>query len=298
LIKIDDDTRAWRRSPSDSVMAAPHFPDPFIDRLRRLDQEWILGGASTIPPNSMVLMTANRRFVEAALVGANHEMARELLWRGYPTDQRGTSFARFWPTRPLGPDVGPADDIAPIPDWTNGLGLNPPGAAAAADTTILVVKGELMRRYPQTIVNAIPGKTTTGPGDPEFIASLTRAPVPELFRFPLAPDITCVGLAISPDDLRKDLADGEEWFIALTQPIEEPRFGLDITTETDGNAPDENDLSWETFKDVVVHDHLGFGAPVAGSPDWRREAADGALVADLFFQLPFQLLLRAKEYLP
>ena len=30
-------------------------------------------------------------FVEAFLVGLNHEMGRELLWRGYPTDQRGPS---------------------------------------------------------------------------------------------------------------------------------------------------------------------------------------------------------------
>ena len=30
------------------------------------------------------------------MAGLNHEMARELLWRGYPTDQRGTVFRRFW----------------------------------------------------------------------------------------------------------------------------------------------------------------------------------------------------------
>ena len=30
------------------------------------------------------------------MVGLNHEMMRELLWREYPTDQRGTAFHRFW----------------------------------------------------------------------------------------------------------------------------------------------------------------------------------------------------------
>ena len=38
----------------------------------------------------------NNRFIEAYLVGLNHEMARELLWREYPTDQRGTYFSSFW----------------------------------------------------------------------------------------------------------------------------------------------------------------------------------------------------------
>ncbi len=38
------------------------------------------------------LLRTNNRFIEAYLVGLNHEMGRELLWREYPTDQRGTYF--------------------------------------------------------------------------------------------------------------------------------------------------------------------------------------------------------------
>ena len=30
------------------------------------------------------------------MVGLNHEFARELLWREYPTDQRGSTFRQFW----------------------------------------------------------------------------------------------------------------------------------------------------------------------------------------------------------
>ena len=30
------------------------------------------------------------------MVGLNHEFARELLWREYPTDQRGSYFRQFW----------------------------------------------------------------------------------------------------------------------------------------------------------------------------------------------------------
>ena len=30
------------------------------------------------------------------MVGLNHEFARELLWREYPTDQRPSSFRQFW----------------------------------------------------------------------------------------------------------------------------------------------------------------------------------------------------------
>jgi hypothetical protein len=32
-------------------------------------------------------------------ITANHEMNRELLWRNYPTDMRGTSLRNFWSIR-------------------------------------------------------------------------------------------------------------------------------------------------------------------------------------------------------
>ena len=41
-------------------------------------------------------METNQRFVEAYMVGLNYEFARKLLWREYPTDQRGSYFRQFW----------------------------------------------------------------------------------------------------------------------------------------------------------------------------------------------------------
>ena len=41
-------------------------------------------------------METNQRFIEAYMVGLNHEFARKLLWREYPTDQRGSYFRQFW----------------------------------------------------------------------------------------------------------------------------------------------------------------------------------------------------------
>ncbi|MEL7162490.1 MAG: hypothetical protein AAFN92_17160, partial [Bacteroidota bacterium] len=38
----------------------------------------------------------NRAFVEAFLLGANHELAGELRWREFPTDLRGSYFRNFW----------------------------------------------------------------------------------------------------------------------------------------------------------------------------------------------------------
>ena len=40
------------------------------------------------------------------MVGLNHEMARELLWREYPTDQRGSYFRQFWDVSGYLPGAG------------------------------------------------------------------------------------------------------------------------------------------------------------------------------------------------
>ena len=70
----------------DQVMAAPNFPHPLYEALDRYDREWLMPGVAALKPHEMVtLLSTNARFVEAFLVGANHEFARELIWRGYPS---------------------------------------------------------------------------------------------------------------------------------------------------------------------------------------------------------------------
>ena len=310
---IRPDRRLTRqRTPSHPIMAAPRFPQPFVDRLARLDREWVLGGISGLPPDSIALLKEDRAFLEAALAGANHEMARELLWRGYPTDQMGTCFARFWPTVAAGPGAAPGDDVQELARWGSG-GLGRHSLVATGDRTIVVVRGELLRRYPTTIVSAVYGtiKPPAGPEHPEewFEPDAGRPPARELFRGTLPPDVTYVALEIAPDDLREPgLDDRTGWFIAFTQPTEEPRFGLDEADGDQASAGDINDLSWQRFAEagLLVRDHLkadGDEAP-AGWPSlpssslkWGR-GAHGGVVAATLLQLPFQLLLKATDYLP
>ncbi|MGH8188500.1 MAG: hypothetical protein ACREUC_18225, partial [Steroidobacteraceae bacterium] len=82
--------------PIEPIMAAPKFPQPMYEPLRDLSQQLLLPGLETVEPNSVLGLETNPRFVEAYMVGVNHEMGRELLWRGFPTDQRGTYFDQFW----------------------------------------------------------------------------------------------------------------------------------------------------------------------------------------------------------
>jgi hypothetical protein len=76
----------------------PEFHRPMYHFLREMSQEYILPGLENVPQNTVGLLQTNRRFIEAFMLGLNHEMASELLWREYPTDHRGSYFRSFWDT--------------------------------------------------------------------------------------------------------------------------------------------------------------------------------------------------------
>ena len=79
-----------RADPLEPILDAPDFPQPMYEALRDLSQDFLFPGLEHVPPNTITLLETNTKFVESFLVGLNAEMSRELLWRNYPTDQRGT----------------------------------------------------------------------------------------------------------------------------------------------------------------------------------------------------------------
>ena len=72
-------------------MAYPVIDMPMYEPLKNLSSELFLPNINLIEPNSITLLETNQRFIESYMVGLNHEFARELLWREYPTDQRGST---------------------------------------------------------------------------------------------------------------------------------------------------------------------------------------------------------------
>ena len=149
-----------RTDPLEPVMAAPVFPQPMYAPLVNIGREWLLPGLDQMDPDAIALFATNWSFVESFLVGLNHELARKLLWNGYPTDQRGTYFRRFW-------DIYGSDDtggeVGPIHLWTAPLGNN---EELTTDPLILLVRGEVIRRYPNVVVYATDGSPTDGSGPP------------------------------------------------------------------------------------------------------------------------------------
>src|SRR5699024_11074812 len=74
----------------------PDIKEPMYRPLSDLGDDLLTPNLGLIPPNTVTLMLTNPPFIEAYMAGVNHEFARELLWREYPTDSRGTPFRQFW----------------------------------------------------------------------------------------------------------------------------------------------------------------------------------------------------------
>jgi hypothetical protein len=149
-------------------------------------------------------------------------MARELHWRRYPTDFMGTCFARFW-------SAEGQEDVAPLHLWGDRLGRNAaPGDHKPGEDVVLVVRGDLLRAYPGTDIAAVHGRIEENEFHPTPLADAPDLrPARRMFADRLPPDITFVGLAISKKELKADDVAGGRWYLALTQTVEEPRFGLD-----------------------------------------------------------------------
>jgi hypothetical protein len=197
-----------------------------------------------------VVLETNQRFVEGYMVGLNQEMARELQWNEYPTDMRGSYFRQFWdvagyvipPATPFDPES--LCDIKPLTDWAPAgtLGDNRPSPPPGGTYLVLLIRGEILRRYPNTIVyavNAVLGDTG------HVLGSDERHP---LFSGRLDPDVTFFGFDLTAAEAHGDPdpnSPNQGWFFVLQEQPSEPRFGLDIATDVFGGKPTRwADLSW------------------------------------------------------
>lgn len=257
IISMRDGVPWFAADPLEPIMAAPAFPQPMYIPLRDLNQDYLLPGAELVPPDSLGAVVTNHAFIESYLVGLNHEMARQLLWNGYPTDQRGSYFRQFWDVAGYVPQPGdPTDpgqlaellkDIPPINTWplATQLGSNENRADVVPDSVVLLVRGELLRRYPNTVIFAGKAKAGSG-GDNGRVLDETDERFP-IFRGTLSPDITFFGFNLPAADARGGTAAAPLgfFFVFQEQPTE-PRFGLE--PQSSDPVSQWEDLAWTNFE--------------------------------------------------
>jgi hypothetical protein len=312
--------------PLETIMAYPEFDDATYEYLRKISDEYVVPNLSLLENNTVTLLEVNWRFVESYMVGLNHEMVRELLWRGYPTDQRASCFRQFWDVKGIpgvrdeqGRIKETARDIHPVHGWKLGgkltvLGENRPVGKAIKNNVVLVIRGDLLRRYPNTDVYAVQAVPNPKPRPRDAFEHTSRRPGTNrkdpIFTPKFPPDIFGYGFDLDREEVEGSAEANSPnlgWYFVLAQRFGEPRFGLD---EPSDDAPAQAakvlDLNWahlpglSPFGVVSVAANRpsmppgGFVVDTSGRASWGADAGD---MGAIFLQVPFRVYFHASRML-
>ncbi|MCB9308260.1 MAG: hypothetical protein H6565_16815 [Lewinellaceae bacterium] len=263
----------------DQIMEYPKFDIPMYEPLVKLSDEYFLPNINLIEQNSITLLETNQKFIESYMVGINHEMSRELLWREYPTDQRGSYFRQFWDVSAYLPEEGEDQDpealkekLKDIPElhkWrlTSELGDhdNRETGGTKEEEVVLVIRGELLKKYPNAVIYAHKAKwQLKDNGDIDNQKERDLADIPEgmednpphdivkmpLYSAKVDPDIYFFGFDLTSevakggDGTKPEDKDNPGWFFGIKERPGEARFGLD-TGGPNVVKHTWNDLAWE-----------------------------------------------------
>lgn len=304
------------------VMAHPIFPQPVYNFLKKVSDDHIIPNIEDVPDNTLALMIPNLAFIESFMAGLNHEMSRELLWREYPTDQRGTYFRQFW-DKSTNPELVSTGneipeglfDITPMDQWSasSALGSHEVEELGGQDTSagvsphvFLLIRGELLRKYPETIIyaqKAVWNLDTDGDPDPSVARSLDEnGPIiyPK-FSASIGNDITFFAFDLTVEEAQGSLDITDPgWFFALRERAGRVRFGLDTAEDyaDTGDEPiDASKLSWghisgpPLFEDM---ENLSLHGVQANIPKWGHNSAD---MANILFQEPVLIAVHGSDLL-
>lgn len=294
------------------VMATPKIATPMYKNLIDLTMDGFMPNMKdNIPPDTITLLESNQKFIEAFFVGMNHEMARELLWREYPTDQRGTVFQQFWASKKVEWDGQPASPteeegmraITPIHTWDDSglseLGTNNP-ATTTAGNLVLAIRSELLKKYPNLSVFA--QKAQWQGGIPNSKREFdTNTPTDANVKYPIFsakadPDITFLGFDLTDDDAKTGGADGSGWFFVFKEIAGDIRFGLDFeSSSTTSPVASWNDLHWGYMGASFLDLNQTISSTAEPNVGWNTNAAETAYILE---QKPVIVGIHATDMLP
>lgn len=266
-----------------AAMAYPVIDVPMYKPLLESGTDNFIPNLNLIEQNSITLLETNQRFIEAYMVGINHEFVRELQWRGFPTDMRGTSFRQFWDVSSVLNRQDMADeqwrerlrDIPPLHLWSRASVLGDHDhreeQGDKENEVVLVIRGELLQKYPNAVIYAQRAKwPTTDLGERDLRAprEFEDSGDPQdniktpIYEAKADPDITFIGFDLTVTEAKggsgEDPDDSAGWFFVIKERPGEPRFGLDVPGDEDDyqiNVVDSwNDLSWSHVVENAVAD--------------------------------------------
>lgn len=312
------------------VMAHPVFPQPMYRALRDISSELLVPNLDLISNNTISLMETNQPFIEAYMVGLNHEMACELLWREFPTDQRGSYFRQFWdvadvvnrrPDRPAAEIEEALLDIKRLHTWTSSSalgshenrplpsGAKPNEAEPIEAKLVLVVRGDLLKKYPTALIYAQRAIWSKDKSGRDIRVLDEREPDRNIknpiFKAEIEPDIRFFGFDLTATEAEGNAnpqAVDPGWFFVIQERPGEPRFGLDNLSGDPREFTKWEHLAWEDLGNFADLDFIDLATGVTQTPTditdikfaWGRNAAD---MAYILYQLPVMVAFHGADML-
>lgn len=329
------------------AMVYPEIDIPMYVPLKDISSELFLPNIQYVANNSISLLETNQKFIESYMMGLNHEFSKELLWREYPTDQRGSYFRQFWDASSfMHTDKNLTEeeikervrDITPHHLWSKASSLGDhdnkkPKNGEAKEEVVLVIRGEILKKYPTAVVYAHKAKWQLKNGQPDFTKarlladkeSENNGPIEDYIKSPLYeakvdPDISFFGFNLTIEEVRGSTGDGGSdagWFFIIKERPGEPQFGLDIDGKNISDLETWADLSWKKVAPNSEFLEINNQTPTIKVPfhdfgentmlktqnledqkiEWS-ENMNAAELAYILYQAPVMIAVHANEMLP
>ncbi len=285
-VRNPNTTLAWQAPDQlEPILTPPSVTFPMWQRLASISADWILPNVGDVPRNSVSLLETNQEFIEAFMVGLNHAINRELLWNGYPTDQRGTVFQQFWDPSGWVDGGGGVSvtgdrsflDITEVRSWDPGSVLGShTGRNPKFEYLVLLVRGDVIKRYPNVIVYASKAKLD----DQNVVTIDDSQQMYPAFQAVLTGDVAYYGFELTKDQAR-GIAPDPGWFFVLQEHPSEPKFA-------DPESPADSQADNFLREDYANNSNNPGGAapPTA------------AVLAKVAFDPPIRAVLLGSELLP
>ncbi len=258
------------------MRTTPRFAQPLA---AWLEPGLLLAGVD-LPPDTAGLLEVNGAFVEALLVGANHELARELLWRGVPLDRRATLLTQFFEAEGTTPPAG----LQPVAEWTAADDLG--SHVSFGEQVVLILRSHLVSHLDQTTIFLAPAVA-----DGEFRKPGTEQLMPS-FRGTAGLDTAYFGFPIDEASLRAGLG----WYLVIQELVGAVRFGLDEEATTPMRT--WNDLGWTAVGEEHGYVDATQAPPPPNTTGGLAWGADAAHMAGICMQRPVRVSIHTSLLLP
>ena len=276
------------------IYVGPIFEQSMYPDLLKIGAQFVCPGIDELKSNRVRALETNSDFVASFLIGCNYEMGNEFLWREYPADLGAVYFHRFWNY------IDPAQNDLNSSPWDAEAKFGSILARGNVNDTVVVIRGQLVRRYPNTHYYVQKAQFTGTGNETEPVDGDIIEPS---FVGKLSADTIFFGFELDPDVVRGDRHNGDPgYYFGIEQLATEPRFGLDKAKRGDINGAPNTwlDLSWGHLakdRDELRSIQYASTNPLPGLTDQTIDgttwAYNASHMAHICFQKPFRMLMHA-----